>query len=59
MNIRLINSYVPNLGDTFDVLIYGSRIGSFTTITGLSIGGGKKFNPTYTTNKLTLTVGPE
>src|SRR2546430_13568661 len=41
INLRLINGYVPNLGDTFDVLTYGSRIGSFTTITGLSIGGGK------------------
>jgi hypothetical protein len=59
MNLRLFNGYVPNLGDTFDVVTWGSRSGAFTTINGLSLGNGKKFNPTYSTNKLTLTVVPE
>jgi hypothetical protein len=59
LNITRINGYEPNLNDTFDVLTYASRTGTFTTINGLSIGNGKKFNPTYSTNKLTLTVVPE
>jgi hypothetical protein len=59
LNLQLINGYEPNLGDAFDVLTYSSRSGSFTTINGLTIGNGKVFQPTYNTNRLTLTVIPQ
>jgi hypothetical protein len=59
LNLSRIGGYEPNLGDAFDVLTYSSRVGTFTTINGLSIGNGKKFSPTYGATKLTLTVVAE
>ncbi len=59
LSVTLTGGYIPNLGDVFDVMTWTSRTGTFPTINGLSIGGGKKFQPTYATNKLTLTVVPE
>jgi len=59
LNLTLTGGYVPNLGDAFDVMTWTSRTGTFLTINGTSIGGGKKLQPTYATDKLTLTVVPE
>ena len=59
LNLTLNGGFVPSLGDVFDVMTWTSHTGTFPTINGTSIGGGKKFQPTYATDKLTLTVVPE
>ena len=57
LNISLLNGYQPVLGDSFVVLTYGSRIDSFTTITGREIGNGLYLNPHYRDNHLVLIAG--
>jgi hypothetical protein len=59
LNITLLNGYVPNLGDTFDVVTFGTRSGAFAALNGASIGGGKKFQVTYGTTFVRLTVVAE
>ncbi len=59
LNISVINGFTPMLGDTFTILTYGSRIGSFAVFNGLSIGPGLAFQPVFDTivpNSLTLEV---
>jgi uncharacterized repeat protein (TIGR01451 family) len=56
LNISLINGFTPSLGQTFRVVGWGSRAGTFTTINGLDIGGGLRFEPSYGATGLTLTV---
>ena len=36
----MINGFTPMLGETFEVLTVGSRIGEFATVNGLDVGGG-------------------
>jgi len=56
--ITLVNSYFPNLGDTFQILTFGSRTGSppsdFGAKYGLDIGSGLRFDAVYGANSLTL-----
>jgi hypothetical protein len=59
LNLSLIDGFVPVLGATFDVLTCGSRTGTFATVNGLGIGGGLRFQVSYATNKVTVTVVPE
>lgn len=54
LTITLADGYTPSLGNTFDVVTYGSLVGTFTTINGLDIGGGLALAPTYLANALRL-----
>lgn len=54
LNLSLINSFIPAVGNAFDVLTFGSRTGTFTTVTGTDIGGGLQLTPAYTTTKVTI-----
>jgi hypothetical protein len=56
LDIDLINSFFPNVGDTFVIMTFGSRSGNFANITGLNIGGGLFFQPVFHDNDLTLVV---
>ena len=38
LSLSLINGFSPSLGDSFQVLTFGSRTGQFATINGLAIG---------------------
>jgi hypothetical protein len=58
LNIALINSYEPDLGDSFEIMTFGSRSGEFTSINGLEIGNGKRFEVIYSGTSLTLEVMP-
>src|SRR5439155_6539277 len=42
VNVTFISGFVPNVTDTFEVLRYGSRIGSFAAYNGLGFGGGRR-----------------
>jgi hypothetical protein len=54
--LSLANGFEPDLGASYLVLDYGSHTGTFATITGLNIGNGKVFTPSYNAMNLTLTV---
>jgi hypothetical protein len=56
LNISLINSYEPNLGDTFQVMTFASHTGDFATVTGTSIAPGKFFQETIGPTSVTLVV---
>ncbi|MCX5675298.1 MAG: autotransporter-associated beta strand repeat-containing protein [Planctomycetota bacterium] len=57
MNVVLINNpYRPTHNDAFAVITYGSRNGTFDTITGLDLGSRLTLVPTYGAADLTLTA---
>jgi hypothetical protein len=54
LTVSLVDGYVPDPGDAFRVLTYGTRVGTFTTIVGLDLGGGGSLVPVYGTDALAL-----
>ncbi|NUQ43175.1 MAG: choice-of-anchor D domain-containing protein, partial [Calditrichaceae bacterium] len=58
LNISLINGFEPAIGDSFLVLTYGSRMDTFSTVTGQDIGNGKYLYTKYRPSHLALRVGP-
>jgi len=54
--IHLVDGFEPNLGDTFAIVQYASRTGTFTSLTGEVIGNGKMFQASYGPTQLTLEV---
>ena len=59
LNVNLISSYVPDVGDTFTLLTYASMTGTFDAVVLPPLSGEKSWNaPSYGTTSLTLGVGP-
>ena len=58
LNVSIINGFTPAQGQTFRVVGWASRTGTFGTITGLDLGGGLRLDPSYGATGLTLTVVP-
>ena len=56
LNLCLANGFVPAVGDRFEILTFGSRAGDFAVINGLEIGNSKRFEATYSSDRLTLEV---
>ena len=57
LDVVLVGGFVPNLGDSFQILTYASQTGTFGTITGSDLGNGKKLSATYnTTDVMLLTI---
>jgi hypothetical protein len=60
LNVSLVGGFTPALGNTFDVLTFSSRLGSFDTITGLDLGAGlglqAAFDPAALPTRLRFTV---
>jgi hypothetical protein len=54
LNVSLTNHFLPNLGDTFEILDFGSRGGDFRSENGLDLGNGLRFDPQYDASRLTL-----
>jgi hypothetical protein len=54
LNITLANGFMPNAGDSFQVLLFGSRSGDFAVENGLSLGGGLQLDPAYDAASLRL-----
>jgi hypothetical protein len=54
--ISLIGGFSPLVGDSFQVLTFGSATGQFAAITGTNLGSGRLLVPTYNATDLTLTV---
>jgi len=60
LNLTRINNFTPSVGNTFVIMTYGSHgTSQFTTINGLNIGGGLRFQPVYNPTNLTLQVVPQ
>ena len=56
LDIVLVDSFVPELGSTFDVMTYAGWAGGFVDLQGEIIGGGLVFEVEYTANAVRLTV---
>ena len=59
--INLTAGYRPDTGDRFQILTFGSRgdpPSNFARMSGLDLGGGRRLDPVFDDNSLTLvTVG--
>ncbi len=44
LDVTLINAFTPNVGDSFDILDWGSITGTFSTISLPTLGGGLGWN---------------
>ncbi len=57
LNVSLLNGFTPAASNSFEIMTFGSFAGSFTTETGLNIGGGLVFTPTFSATSLALVAG--
>lgn len=55
LNVTLIDGFVPDAGETFEVLTFASRTGDFTTM-NLDLGQGRYATAAYRATALTLTI---
>jgi hypothetical protein len=56
LSIKLINGFVPKIGDKFTILTGSVVSGTFTTVKGETINSGEHFEVSYSGNAVTLTV---
>jgi hypothetical protein len=54
--VSTVNGFLPNFGDTFDVLTFGARTGDFATYSGLNLGTYRLLVPSFGPNFLRLTT---
>jgi hypothetical protein len=54
--LNITGGYSPQLGDTFSVVGYGTRTGTFATISGATLGGGRVLEETYGPSALSFEV---
>ena len=58
LQVVLLGGFVPQAGDSFRVLTYGSRAGDFDRYLGLDLPNGLRLRPVFTGTALTLTALP-
>ena len=58
LDVSLINSFQPALGNTFQVLTFASSSGNFGFYNGIVLGNRLILDPALNPNNLTLTVQP-
>jgi T5SS/PEP-CTERM-associated repeat protein len=56
LNLDLIDNFVPTIGETFDILNFGSRTGTFSTVNGEDINSSEHFSVVYNATNVTLDV---
>lgn len=56
LNINLLNSFVPAIGDVFTIVTGSAISNKFTTVNGMTINSGECFQVTYGATSVTLTV---
>jgi len=59
LDVRLINGFRPQVGDTFDLLDFGSLSGAFDVINLPSLGGGLSFDISSLLTTGSIAVVPE
>jgi len=57
LNIVLADGFVPAFGDSFVIVNHGTRLGEFSALTGVDIGGGLLFNIAYRPDYVVLAAG--
>jgi hypothetical protein len=55
-NIKLVNSFVPAIGNTFAILTGSALTGQFATVNGTSINSSEHFEVNYSGTAVTLEV---
>ena len=58
LDVALINSFVPKLGDTFFLLTYGSESGTFSMLDLPSLPSGEMWDYAYESADFKLWVAP-
>ena len=56
LQVTLLNGFVPQPGDSFQVLTFGSRAGDFAQYAGLDLGGGRVLRPMFSDHALSLVL---
>ena len=56
MTVDLLHGYVPQIGNTFDIMNFASASGTFSSVVGLPINGQEHFVLEYNPTNLTLDV---
>ncbi|MBI5757253.1 MAG: tandem-95 repeat protein [Planctomycetales bacterium] len=56
LDVTIINGFVATLGQSFQVMTYVSRTGTFSNLTGTCIPGNLALSPTYSATALTLDI---
>ena len=56
LEISLLDGFEPNLMDMFTIMNFPSRVGTFSTVNGLTIGNMKQFDITHGATSVTLEV---
>jgi len=56
MTVNLLNSYIPQVGNMFDIMNFASESGTFSTVVGLPINNQEHFTLQYNPTNLTLDV---
>jgi len=58
LTLKLINSFIPSIGDVYTILTGSAVSGTFATVNGLSINSSEHFQVNYNPASVTLTVVP-
>lgn len=56
MTVNLLNGYIPQVGNPFDIMNFASESGTFSMVIGLPINGQEHFILEYNSTNLTLDV---
>ena len=56
MTVDLLHGYVPQIGNTFDIMNFASASGTFSSVVGLPINGQEHFVLEYNPTNMTLDV---
>jgi hypothetical protein len=56
LDIRLVGGFIPQVGNTFQIMTFGSRTGTFDTVLGTDAGNGRTFGIQYNSTNVTLIV---
>ena len=59
LEVSLSGGYLPAVGETFEILTFAGRAGTFASATGLDLGAGRAFEIGYNDTAVTLTTVPE
>jgi len=54
LEITLEGGFKPGLGETFEIMTFASRVGTFAAVNGLAIVSGKKFAISYEATRVVL-----
>jgi hypothetical protein len=54
LNVTTSRGFTPVLGNTFQILTFGSSSGNFNTYSGTSLAGGLFLDPVFSASRLTL-----